>query len=295
MKRIVTDLPIVFVLLLGCSIRLPAQRVTADRFLKGVSSRPAGDQVEVGEGGEIYQALNNDSPAEVQRQLPSILQYALAGNEVHARKYAALFLTAIAMRPDGAALLFSSSAQISSLILDDDSGIQKAAVSVALWAGPNQQRYVSAFEAAIERAQTPQDIDVQMVSSLAKMGSGNPEALKAVLDFLHRDNLTASTRSQLVHLLGAVTGLPQGVNQALVKELDDPDPGVRAAAVASFADSKTEYHDMAKDRIASMANDPQENPKVRELAHEALAGQKNLNPNVMVPNAEMPPDKPNDH
>ena len=293
MKRIVTELLILLVLSLGSSNSLRAQSLTADQFLKGVSARSVGDQVEMDQGGRVYQALTTDSPAEVQKELPSLLQYALGGNEVHARRYAALFLTAIAIRPDGATLLSSSSEEISSLILDGDSGIQKAAVTVAFWAGPNQQRYVSAFEAAIQRVHTPQDLDVQMVSSLAKIGSADPDALKAVLDFMHRDDLTVSTRSDLVHFLGAVPGLSEGVNQALVKELDDPDPTVRVAAVVAFANSTTAYHILAKNRVESMANDPQENPKVRELAEEAIAGKTDLNPNVLVPNAEIPPAKPN--
>lgn len=301
MKRMVTALLIVFVLSLGSSGCLLAQSLTADRFLKGVAARPAGDQVEADQGGEVYLALTTDSPAEVQKELPSILQYALGGNEVHTRRHAVLFLTAIAIRPDGAALLFSSSEEISSLILDGDSGIQKGAVTVAFWAGPNRRRYVSAFEVAVARAQTPQDLDVQMVSSLAKIGAGDPDALKAVLDFMHLDDLTVSTRIDLVHFLGNLPDLPNEINQALVKELDDSDPRVRAAAVAAFSDSTTTaYHTLAKSRVESMANDPQENPKVRELAQEAIAGKTHLDPNINeqpVPKdlPPLPPVQPMDH
>jgi hypothetical protein len=283
---------------LSPDIDLPPDKpnnLTADRFLEGVAARPVGDQVEQDQCLAIYRALNTAPPAEVERELQDILQYVLSGKEIHARKYAALLLTAIAIRPDGAALLSSKSEEISSLIVDADPGIQRAAVTVAFWAGPNQQRYVSAFEAAIKRVQTPQDIDVQMVSSLARIGSGDPDALKSVLDFMQRDDLTVSTRSDLVHFLGAVPGLPKEIDQALAKGLDDTDPTVRAAAVVAFADSTTAFHTLAKSRVEGMANDAQENPKVRELAKEVLAGQTHLNPNVLVPNAEILPEKPADH
>jgi hypothetical protein len=301
MKRIVTDLLIVFVLSLESSSYLLAQSLTADRFLAGVSARPVGDQVEQDQFLKTDMALNAAPTAEVQRELPSILQYALTGNEVHTRRYAVLFLLGIAMRPDGAALLYPSSAEISSLILDANPGIQTAAVTVAFWAAPHQQRYVSAFETAIERAQTQQDLDAQMVSSLAEIGSGDPDALKAVLDFMHRDDLTVSTRIDLVHFLGNLPDLPNEINQALVKELDDPDPRVRAAAVAAFSDSTTTaYHTLAKSRVESMANDPQENPKVRELAQEAIAGKTQLSPNINEqPDPKdlppLPPVQPMDH
>ena len=136
---------------------------------------------------------------------------------------------------------------------------------------------------------------MQMVSSLARIGSGDPDALKSVLDFMQRDDLTVSTRSDLVHFLGAVPGLPKEIDQALAKGLDDTDPTVRAAAVVAFADSTTAFHTLAKSRVEGMANDAQENPKVRELAKEVLAGQTHLNPNVLVPNAEILPEKPADH
>ena len=301
MKRCISKLVIVFVLLLGSSSYLLAQSLTAESFLKGVSARPVGDQVEQDQYLAAYQALNTAPPAEVQRELPSILQYALGGNEVHARSYAVLFLLAIAIRPDGANLLSPSSAEISSLLLDANSGIQRGALAVAFWAGPNQQPYVSAFEAAVERTRTPQDIDVQMVSSLAKIGSSDPDALKAVLDFMHRDDLTLSTRIDLVHSLGNLPDLPIEINQTLVKELDDPDARVRAAAVAAFSDSTTTaYHTLAKSRVESMVSDPQENPKVRELAQEAIAGKTHLDPNINeqpVPKdlPPLPPVQPMDH
>jgi hypothetical protein len=289
--RIVTNLLIVFVLSLCTSSYLLAQDIPADRFLADVSAHPVGDEAEQKQFLEASQSLGNAPAAEVKRELPSILQYALAGNLERTRVYSVVFLNAIAMRPGGAALLYPSSEEISSLILDSDPGIQRGAVSVAFWAGPNQPRYLSAFEVAIERAQTPQDIDVQIVSFLARTGSSDSDSLKAALDFMHRDDLTVLTRRQLVHFLGNLPELPDEINKVLVKELDDPDPGVRAAAVAAFSDSaSTAYHALAKNRVENMANDAQENPEVRKLAQEAIAGKTNLSPNINVP--PVPKDLP---
>jgi len=289
--RIVTNLLIVFVLSLCTSSYLLAQGIPADRFLADVSAHPVGDQAEQNKFLEACLSLGSAAPTDVQRELPSILQYALGGNEERTRVYAVGLLNAIAIRPGGAALLYPSTEEISSLILDSDPGIQRGAVSVAFWAGPNQPRYLSAFEVAIERAQTPQDIDVQIVSFLARMGSSDSDSLKAALDFMHRDDLTVMTRGQLVHFLGNLPELPNEINKALVKELDDPDPRVRAAAVAAFSDSaSTAYHALAKNRIESMANDAQEDPEVRKLAQEAIAGKTNLSPNINLP--PVPKDLP---
>ncbi len=70
------------------------------------------------------------------------------------------------------------------------------------------------------------------------------------------------------------------MNQTLTRELDDPDPWVRATAVTTFADSTTEYHALAQNRVEAMANDPQENAQVRELAKEAMAGKTHLSPSM---------------
>jgi hypothetical protein len=295
MGRTIAVLLIEFLLPLGSATCVAAQGLTADRFLARVSTRPVGDQAEQGQRLAVSQALTTDSPAEVQKELPSILQYALSGNEVHVRAYAADFLAVIASRPDSTVLLSSaSSEEILSLILDANPETQRAAISVTYFAigkaGANRQRYLSAFEAVIARAETPQDIDVQMVPLLSVFGSRDPSALKSVLDFMRRDDLTVSTRSDLVHLLCVDPGLPKEVNQALAKELDDPDPTVRAAAVDAFAESTTDYHTLAKGRVEEMANDPQESPQVRESAKQALAVSAGLNPNI-----DMPTDKTKSH
>ena len=301
MKRIAADLLIVFLVLLGGSTRLKAQGLTADRFLDSVSAHPVGDQVERDQSAEAYQALNTASPAEAQRVLPILLHYTRIGNEVHAREYAAGFLIGIAMRPDGADLLSSKSEEISSLIVDADPVIQGAGVAITPFliakAGTTKQVYMTALEAGIQKTQTPQDRGLDMVGLLLGLsyGSSDPGTLKPVLDFMHRDDLTANTRRELVHRLGTANGLPEPVNQSLLKELDDPDPTVRVAAVVAFADSTTRFHALAKDRVEKMASDPGENPKIRELAKEAIAGKTGLNPNVLVPNVEVPPDGPKDH
>jgi hypothetical protein len=298
-KRIVTDFFMVFVLSLGTSTCLVAQNLSADRFLEGVSAHPVGDQVEKDQSGAVYRDLNSASPTAVERLLPVVLQYTRRGNEVHARAYAAMFLTSIAIRPDGAALLASRSEEISGLITDANPAIQRLALAttdyVMAKAGTGKQHYVSALEVAIARTQTPQDVALGMVEPLLSVRAEDPNAVKPVIDFIHRDDLTADTRKELVHSLGNVDGLPEEINQQLSKELDDPDPTVRVSALVAFADSTTRFHTLAKDRVERMANDPQENPKIRDLAKEAIAGKTNLNPNVLVPNVEIPADKPNDH
>lgn len=259
MRRTIPRLLIVFSLSLGSTNWLLAQSLSADRFLDGESAHPIGDQAERGRSIEVYQSLNSASPAEVERVLPTVLQYTRSGNEGDARTYAALFLSAIAIRPDGATLLSSKSEEISSLLVDADPGIQKVAAAITDWVigkqETNKQPYLSALQTALQKPQTSQDAGVNMIGPLLVFAGGDPDAVKSVMVFVKRDDLTRSTRVQLVHQLGVQPSLPKEVSQYLVRKLDDPDPWVRAAAVASFADSTTEYHAVAKDRVEKMVND----------------------------------------
>ena len=304
MTRPIIRLLIVFSLSLSSTTWLLAQTLSVDRFLDGVSAHPVGGQVEQNQAGDISQALNIAPDSEVERVLPNVLMHMRIGLDTHERAYATGFLLMIAMRPDGAALLSSRSEEISSLIVDTNPAVQRGALAAMDWVigkpGTNNEPYLSALKRAIQKTETPQDAGEQMILPLLIFGRNDPEALKSVLTFMRRDDLTSGTRSDLVHYLGGVQGLPEEVNQYLVKRLDDPDPSVRAAAVVAFADSlqvaavvapatptTTSYSDLAKNRVERMARDPQENAQVRELAKQALAGRTGLNPNIDMPPAQM--------
>ncbi len=206
MKRTIADLLIVLVLSLGGSICLVAQNPSVDGFLDKVSAHPIGDEAEQDQSTEVYESLNTAAPAEVERVLPAVLRYARSGNEVHARLYATLLLSAIAMRPDGADLLSASSEEISSLILDSNPGIQHGALAAMDYVigkpGTNNQPYLSALQTAIQNTQTPQSADLEMIMPLLVFDRGDPAALKSVLAFMQRDDLTRSTRVDLLHNLG---------------------------------------------------------------------------------------------
>jgi hypothetical protein len=158
MRRTIAVLLIAFSPLLGTATSLHAQSLSADRFLEGVSAHFVDDQAEQGQAAKIYQALSTAPPAEAERELQTLLQYSRSGNEEHGRPYATLFLTAIAIRPDGPNLLSSKSEQLSSLIVDTDPGIQEAAINVMTWViwnpRANKQYFVSALKTAIQMPQT---------------------------------------------------------------------------------------------------------------------------------------------
>jgi len=266
----------------------PPQGLSADRFLDRVSTHPIGDQVEQTQSAELYMALITAQPTEVERVIPAVLRYARPGNLWQVRTYALGFLLAITARPDGANLLSSRSEQIASLIADDNAAIQTSIVSAAeilmMQPATNNKPYVAALTAAVLNKRTPQDVVAeQMIHFLMTYGRNDPAAVNSILTFLQRDDLTSSTRSDLVRELFKVPGLPEEVSQYLLERLDDPAPSVRAAAVIAFADSTSEFHFLAKSRVEKIAGDSNENSGLRELATKALAGQNfEWNPNAFV-------------
>lgn len=325
MNRIVSGLVAGFVLLLGGSTCVLAQSLDVEHFLQGVAAHPVGDQAEQDQDSKLYDALNVASPAEVEKVLPVLLQYSRPGKEIRARLYSALLINSIALRPDGADLLSSKAEDLSALLVDADPRMQKVAVCITDYLigrpSTNNKPYLAALAVAMQEPQTPQEVSVNIVSLLLSLKRDDPAAMKPVVDFLHRDDLTVSTRTELVHELPNLIGLPEQVSQYLVNRLDDPDLHVRAMALVSYSDSigmsraladeqrhpdprlgpdgaagiaaeavldsKTAFHILAKDRVERMAHDPHEDPRIRALAKDALTGKPGLSPNY-----DLPPVKP---
>ncbi len=171
--------------------------------------------------------------------LPILLHYTRIGNEVHAREYAAGFLIGIAMRPDGQPAVL----EVRGDFISDrrcrpcnPGGWRRHHTFLDCESRDDQTSLYDGFGSRNTELQTPQDRGLDMVGLLLGLsyGSSDPGTLKPVLDFMHRDDLTANTRRELVHRLGTANGLPEPVNQSLLKELDDPDPTVRVAAVVAL-------------------------------------------------------------
>lgn len=288
MKRWKILLLFVIGLAMSGAAPLEAQGVSADRFLDCVSSHPVGDQGEKSQAGEVAVALSRAPRSEAERVLPAIIADLSTGKDPSVRAYStSSFLLMIAIRPDGANLLSSSSVEISSLLVDANPGIQKVAAAITDYviakAATKKQPYLSALQTALQNSQTSQDAAVDMIGPLLTFGGSEPATLKSVMAFLQRDDLTPSTRSELIHDMGLQPELPEEINRYLVGRLNDPDPHVRAMALVSWADSTTAYHTLGKDSVARMANDPQEIAGIRKLAKDAIAGKTHLSPNYDLP------------
>ncbi len=283
MKRVSGGLLVAIALSMVCEHGLAAQIPTADRFLESysanpASANPAGDEAELKQFGEVYQSLIAGPSAEVARALPAVLRYARPGHKKQVRACALAFLLAITARPDGAVLLSAHSGEISSLIDDEDAAIQASVVAVAvgliMQPATKKEPYLAALAGAVRNPRTRQDVVAErMIAPLMTYGRSDANAVESVVAFLRRDDLTASTRADLVRELSGIPGLPEEANQYLLGRLDDPAPSVRAAAVIGFADSTTAFHSLARNRVEKMAGDSREDPGLRELAQKALAGQ----------------------
>ena len=281
--KTMSQLLVLIVLAVGSS-SIMAQIPAVDACLEGVSARPVLDEAQSDRCFKADEALNAASPVQIRAELPTLLKYTHSGNEIRTRGYATMFLMVIAMRPDGADLLSSAADEISSLIVDSNSGLQKVAVVITDWViskpQTNKQPYLAALLTGIQNQQTPQNVVVEMIAPLLSYNPGDPSSVKSVLLFLHRSDLTESTRIDIVHDLADERSFPREVREALVDRLDDPSLRVRAAAVIAFSNQLLGYDPLARNRVEAIAKDRKENPRLRALAKEALAGHAGLNPNI---------------
>ena len=204
MTRSITDSLLLFVLSLGSSLCLMAQSPSADTFLNSVSTHPAGDEAEQDQFWEMSNSLNAAPRTEVERVLPSVLVHVHSGAEAHARVYATGFLMGIAMRPDGAALLSSSSGEISALIADPNPTIQHYALAAMDYvigkADTDSQAYLAALRTALQRAQTSQAAGVEMIRPLLTFGGNDPGASDEQASRPNRENQALTSRRRRLRM-----------------------------------------------------------------------------------------------
>lgn len=337
MKRIVTTLLTFTPLLLAAPLCRAQQASSAVQFLDGLAAAPASDRnAENEKAMKQAEILTTALRADVEASLPAILLYAenTSQNE-RTRKYAALFLAMIGMRGDGRDLLSTHSADIAQLLTDADPGIQRAAVTITYGligpnAGQQSAAYVPALAAAVRNPGTPQDIAVQMLDALLRLGSGQTAIVESVHNFLTRPDLNPQTKIDSVRSLGMLSDLPEQISQDLCTRFDDPNPNVRIAAIIAYSNAASQKDNVARyvrGEVSIPSEDPQEaalrrkaatsvlsseftfvgearkhveriaadeteNPKLRQLARDALAGRTPLNPNILEPNVVDPEGKP---
>lgn len=308
MRRNATTLLVVY-LLLGATC-LPGQELSADTFLDNVSAHPVGDQAEKDQCLRTYIALNAGPASEVERALPSILEHVRSGNETHVRGYAVTFLLGIAIRSDGRNLLSSHSADIASLLFDADPQIQHVAIAITDSAidDGNSATFVPALAKAMLKASPRQHASVpaaydpanddaaNIAALLLRFGSGDPAVVAEIHAFLTRSDLTPDARIAALNGLCGAGDLPEEISQDLLHFYADPDLHVRVQAILAFANSgskfyTTNFHNEARKYVEQIAADEKVNPKLRQLAKDALAGHTPLNPNIddrLVANPGLP-------
>ena len=310
MSRSAASLLILCLFSLGSATCLPAQELSADKFLDRVSAHPVGDQAERDQCLRTYLALNAGPASEVERVLPSILEHVRSGNETRVRGYAVTFLLGIAIRPDGRSLLSSHSADIASLLLDADPQIQHVAIAITDFAmdGRNRAAFVPALAKAMQRVSPRQaasssgpahydpanDDAANIAGLLLRFGSGDPANVAEVHAYLTRSDLTPGAKISALNGLDGMGDLPEAIVPDLLRFYADPNLHVRVQAIMAFANSgskvsTTNFHNQAKKYVEQIAADENENPKLRQLAKDALAGRTGLNPNIDARFAATPP------
>lgn len=188
--------------------------------------------------------------------------------------------------------------------------------------GQNGKVYVPALLTAVRNPVSPQDNAAQTAFLLLYLGPGDPDVVAAVHAFLTRNDLNSDAKIQTLRTLTVMLNLPDQISQDLCSRFNDSDPHVRVAAIIAYSDaalqrksattylsgtdpipsedpvaaavrrkvfseilnSKSTFFNEAQKRVEQIAANENENPKLRQLAKDALAGRTALDPNVLDPN-----------
>lgn len=218
---------------------------------------------------ELNDRITAAGSEEIHTALPSILT-TLKSPDKEVKRLATVALMTISLRTDGGRILGSHVSEISGLFNSPEYYFQRgAAVILGVLRPSPPPEAIPALVSFLER--TDRDLPAQRsaLATLARFGGENPQARRAILDFLSRPMNVAERIDALNAMGDPRVKVPILINK-IVASLHDPDPQARLATInvitrigkLALSRAEPDLH-----RLAEGTDEPQE---VREAAQEAL-------------------------
>jgi len=210
-------------------------------------------------------------PEEITRALPAIFA-ALAHQDKTVTGCADSALYAIALRPDSADLLRSRIDALGHNILTSPNPDTRAGGIVILGSlkPTPPPEVLPIFLTFLKR--TDADAQAQgssVIFELLHIAPQDPGVIAAIQEFLSRP-LDNSAKIGVLNALGNPEVKDAHLLAALVASLDDPDQGVRSAAVQALTRIGNSAFQQAEPALQRLAKDPKQPPEVIAAAKEAL-------------------------
>ncbi|MBZ5535676.1 MAG: HEAT repeat domain-containing protein [Acidobacteriia bacterium] len=218
---------------------------------------------------ELNDRITAASPEEIHTALPSILT-ALKSPDKEVKRLATAALMTISLRTDGGRILGSHVTEISDLFNSPEYYFQRgAAVILGVLRPSPPPEAIPPMVSFLER--TDRDLPAQRTTlgTLARFGGENPQARRAILDFLSRP-MNVAERIDALNAMGDPRVKDPILINKIVASLHDPDPQARLAAInvitrigkLALSRAEPDLH-----RLAEGTDEPQE---VKAAAQEAL-------------------------
>jgi len=218
---------------------------------------------------KVTKQIPGTGSEEIREALPAIFA-ALAYEDELVKGNALTGLYEISRRPDGAALLRDHiGAMAEVLMTSPKSGTQGGVVVIFGNLTPPPPEVIPVLLRFLK--QTSRDSNAQggAAFELVRIAPENAEVIAAIQEFLSRP-LDGQTRIGVLNALGNPHVKDARLIALLAASLDDPDEGVRSAAVQSLTRIGRPALEQAESALHRLANDPSQPSEVVGQARQAL-------------------------
>jgi hypothetical protein len=200
--------------------------------------------------------------------LPAILA-ALRSNDPQVSVDAALVLTSIARRPDSGLLLKPWHQDILALLNRTDTRFGGAAIMIFEGEMPPPKDVLPILAQFVMNDSQPNDLKPGIVHGLIRIDSSSPETLGAINHLMLRP-IDRSTRIATLNAIGGSRVEDLTLIGLVSRNLVDPDPYIRAAAIQTVSRMGTVAVAKTTGQLGRIANDPAETKELRDRAQAAL-------------------------
>jgi HEAT repeat protein len=228
------------------------------------SSLPGSDEVYA-----ITSRLEGDSPAQVEKAIPSIIK-CLGHYDDHVKADAALALLAISRRPDGGSIIRPPASVIGYLLNLPEGRFQGMAVSIFVNLRPPPLREaVPEFVTYLRRADSGAKAQPAVAGVLVQYAPSEAGVLDAVTQFMLRP-ASSAVRIDTLNAVFRPDFRYDPIIRIVVAALDDPDSEVRSAAAQGLSRMGKYALGLGFLKIQKMADGSNEPASVKSVAEEAL-------------------------
>jgi hypothetical protein len=220
------------------------------------------------EGVKIMDQIGAMSQNDVTLTVPVVFE-ALQSQRLMAQLEAALALHAVALRPDGLALLGPRLDQILALLSQSDSRLKAAAIITVEKMNAPPARVTPALLSFIADQTQPAQVRAGAVGTVVRMTSLTPETAQVITTFLSR----VAEPSIRIDALNEIASKPSDnvlQTDIVIQGLKDPNDKVRDAAIHLVQRLGPKAVARASSALMHIAQDSSESPALRTAADRVL-------------------------